>query len=620
MGFLLDRRRRKMVPTKAPRELAAVEADPGEMTDPEAILDIQNLRTTFRTDEGEVNAVDDISLSVRRGRTTCIVGESGSGKSATARSIIQVVDNPGLVEGGRILFRAEAEGTIHDIAALSDKGDGIRSIRGSQIGLIFQEPMSSLSPVHTIGNQISEVLELHTELDEQQIRERVIAELDAVGIPQPAERIDSYTFQLSGGMRPRAMIARALSARPSRLTAHPPTTALDVTTQAQILDLLAELKRELSMTMIFITHDLGVVAEIADDVVVMRHGKVLETGPVEQIFHDPQHDYTKELLASLPQREEAGQKPSEAEAPERIEVSDAVDEAVRHDEIRGEPLLRIEGLRMEFDSVSGGMFSRGTKKRIVAVNDVSLQIAPGSTLGLVGESGCGKTTLGRCVMRAYQPTAGQIHYDDGEHAVDLAALSKKELRPYRRLVRMVFQDPYGSLNQRMTVREVIGEPLRVAGLAHGSEVDDRVEQMLERVGLRRAMASRYPHAFSGGERQRIGIARALITNPKLVVADEAVSALDVSVRTQILELLAELQDELGLTYLFISHDLSVVERICDRVAVMYYGNLVEEGPAESVFADPQHGYTRALLSAVPVPDPRLRGTRPRIVYRPEEAA
>lgn len=620
--LMLARRRRKMVPVKAPRELAAVAVEPGEMSDPDAILDIQNLRTTFRTDEGEVNAVDDISLVVRRGRTTCIVGESGSGKSATARSIIQVVDNPGLVESGRILFRADPDGPVHDIAALAETSDGIRSIRGRQIGLIFQEPMSSLSPVHTIGNQIAEVLELHTDLGEEEIRERVVAELEAVGIPKAAERVDSYTFQLSGGMRQRAMIAMALIARPQLLIADEPTTALDVTTQAQILDLLAALKRELSMTMIFITHDLGVVAEIADDVVVMRHGKVLEIGPVDQIFHDPQHDYTKELLASLPQRGgDAGARPAEpATVPKQVEVSDAVEESVRHDEVSTEPLLRIEGLRMEFDSVSGGMFTRATSSKIVAVNDVSLQIAPGSTLGLVGESGCGKTTLGRCVMRAYQPTAGQIHYDDGEHAVDLATLSKKQLRPYRRLVRMVFQDPYGSLNPRMTVREVVGEPLRVAGIAQGSELEDRVEQMLERVGLRRSMASRYPHAFSGGERQRIGIARALITDPTLVVADEAVSALDVSVRTQVLELLAELQAELGLTYLFISHDLSVVERICDRVAVMYYGNLVEEGPAEAVFEDPQHGYTQALLSAVPVPDPRLRGTRPRIVYRPEEAA
>ncbi|TDE94758.1 ABC transporter ATP-binding protein [Occultella glacieicola] len=627
-------RERDRAARAAQRGLAGAVVDAAELSDAEAILDIQGLKTTFHSDEGTVHAVDDIDLVVRRGRTTCIVGESGSGKSATARSILQVVDNPGLIEDGRILFRADPEGPVRDLAALRSKGDAIRSVRGREIGIIFQEPMSALSPVHTIGNQISEVLELHSDLGPAQIRERVIDELNNVGIPRPDERIDAFTFQLSGGMRQRAMIAMALIARPALLIADEPTTALDVTTQAQILDLLGELKVELSMTMIFITHDLGVVAEIADDVVVMRHGKVVETGPVDQIFHDPQHDYTKELLASLPQRSAPLGEPEAPEAtpavgdavpdggrPGSVDVVEVVSdprETVRHEHPQARPLLRIRDLRMEFDAVSGTMFGRRRKEKIVAVNGVDLDIAEGETLGLVGESGCGKTTLGRCVMRAYDPTGGELLYDDGSGAVDLAGLSQKQLLPYRRQVRMVFQDPYGSLNPRMTVRQVIGEPLRVAGLARGSELDDRVETMLERVGLRSSMASRYPHAFSGGERQRIGIARALITSPKLVIADEAVSALDVSVRTQILELLADLQDELGLTYLFISHDLSVVERICDRVAVMYYGNLVEEGPAEQLFANPQHGYTRALLSAVPVADPRVRGTRERVVYRPDE--
>jgi peptide/nickel transport system ATP-binding protein len=624
-------RERDRAAQTARRGLAAATVDAAELSEADAILDIQGLKTTFHSDEGTVHAVDDIDLVVRRGRTTCIVGESGSGKSATARSILQVVDNPGLIEGGRILFRAEPNGPVRDLAALKSQGDAMRSIRGREIGIIFQEPMSALSPVHTIGNQISEVLELHSELGPAQIRERVIDELNNVGIPRADERIDAFTFQLSGGMRQRAMIAMALIARPALLIADEPTTALDVTTQAQILDLLGELKSELSMTMIFITHDLGVVAEIADDVVVMRHGKVVETGPVDQIFHDPQHDYTKELLASLPQRSaplgepetdgedrpQATPPPEPASAVEVLGTDPA--RTLRHEEAPARSLLRIRDLRMEFDAVSGTMFGRRRKEKIVAVNGVDLDIAEGATLGLVGESGCGKTTLGRCVMRAYDPTGGNLLYDDGSGVVDLAGLSEKQLLPYRRQVRMVFQDPYGSLNPRMTVRQVIGEPLRVAGLARGSELDDRVEAMLERVGLKRSMASRYPHAFSGGERQRIGIARALITSPKLVIADEAVSALDVSVRTQILELLADLQDELGLTYLFISHDLSVVERICDRVAVMYYGNLVEEGPAERLFANPQHGYTRALLSAVPVADPRLRGTRERIVYRPDEA-
>lgn len=609
-------------------DLRAATRDAAGLRDPEAILDVRSLRTTFHSEERTVHAVDDIDLLVRRGRTLCIVGESGSGKSATARSILQVVDNPGLIDSGEILFRSAPDGPVVDIAALSAHGPGIRSVRGQDIGIIFQEPMSALSPVHTIGNQISEVLQLHTDLGTQEIRERVIAELDGVGIPRPEERINSYTFQLSGGMRQRAMIAMALIARPALLIADEPTTALDVTTQAQILDLLGELKRELAMTMLFITHDLGVVAEIADDVVVMRHGKVLEAGPVDQIFHDPKHPYTQQLLATLPQR--SGKSPSLPTAAvgavvtppsSTVEVtSSSTEGSVHRDPASEHPLLSIQDLHMQFDAASGTMFARRKTEKIVAVDGVSLDIPEGSTFGLVGESGCGKTTLGRCVMRAYEPTGGRILYDDGSGPVDLVGMTTKQLLPYRRQVRMVFQDPYGSLNPRMTVRQVVGEPLKVAGLATGTELDDRVETMLERVGLSSSMASRYPHAFSGGERQRIGIARALITSPKLVIADEAVSALDVSVRTQILELLADLQEELGLTYLFISHDLSVVERVCDRVAVMYYGRLVEEGPASELFDDPQHGYTRALLSAVPVADPRARGCRERVQYRPTDAA
>ncbi|WP_235939503.1 ABC transporter ATP-binding protein [Occultella kanbiaonis] len=613
-------RRRRHPRRDVGRELDAAAVTADELASPDAVLDIRGLQTVFRSDEGVVRAVDDIDLVVRRGTTTCVVGESGSGKSAMARSIIQVVDVPGQVEAGRILFRPDDSRPAVDMARLDPRGEAIRGIRGREIGLIFQEPMASLSAVHTIGNQISEVLELHTDLPPAEIRDRVIEELRSVGIPRAEERIDAFTFQLSGGMRQRAMIAMALIARPSLLIADEPTTALDVTTQAQILDLLGDLKRERDMTMIFITHDLGVVAEIADDVVVMRHGKVVETGPVDQIFHDPQHDYTKELLASLPQRHSATRAVvMEPETPPTTTVGGSADESVRHTAPDVTPLLSVRDLRMEFDTVSGALFGRKRKEKVVAVNGVSLDVLPGSTVGLVGESGCGKTTLGRSIMRVYQPTAGEIRYRSGDGTVaDLATMSEKQLLPYRRAMRMIFQDPYGSLNPRMTVQQVIGEPLRVAGMAQGSELSDRVADMLDRVGLKRAMATRYPHAFSGGERQRIGIARALITGPELVIADEAVSALDVSVRTQILELLAGLQSELGLTYLFVSHDLSVVERICDRVAVMYYGNIVEEGSAAEVFEDPKHGYTRALLSAVPIADPRLRGTRERIVYRPDD--
>ncbi|WP_022884612.1 ABC transporter ATP-binding protein [Glaciibacter superstes] len=582
----------------------------------DVIVDVRNLHASFYTPDAEVKAVDDISFQAVRGRTLCIVGESGSGKSATARSLMQLIDYPGQISEGNILFSPGAGSAVQDIAAMEPTCEEIRAIRGRQISMIFQEPMSSLSPVHTIGNQISEVLEIHQGLKPRQTRERVIEELRRVGIPLPEERIDSYTFQLSGGMRQRAMIAMALIARPSLLIADEPTTALDVTTQAQILDLLAELKEQLGMSLIFITHDMGVVAEIADDVAVMRHGKIVEQGPVDQIFHDPQHDYTKQLLGSVQGGATSRNRRAKIErAAASPVVRERADPAIT--EVTERPLLSIRDLRMEFHTVAGGLFARRSKKKLEAVKGVSLDIAPGTTFGLVGESGCGKTTLGRCILRAYKPTSGQIFFDEaGREQVDLAALSERELKPYRARVRMVFQDPYGSLNPRMTVRQVVEEPLRMLDGVDSEERGERTAVMLERVGLKRSAMNRYPHAFSGGERQRIGMARALITDPSLVVADEAVSALDVSVRAQVLDLMAELQDQLSLTYLFISHDLSVVERICDDVAVMYFGDVVEQGAAEDVFERPQHPYTQALLSATPVTDPSARGTKGRLTYQP----
>lgn len=573
---------------------------------PDALLDIRGLEVAFRTDDGEVKAVDGVDIVIERGSTTCIVGESGSGKSVTARSILQVVGYPGRITGGEILFRPEPDGEVIDIAKLKENGPEIRQVRGAQISLIFQEPMASLSPVHTIGNQIGEVLELHENLDKDEIRARTIEELDRVGIPSPEERLGAYTFQLSGGMRQRAMIAMALVTRPALVIADEPTTALDVTTQAQILDLLKELKESLGMTLLFITHDLGVVAEIADNVVVMRDGKVVEAGPVKEIFHQPKHDYTKKLLSSLPTRW-GDDGPSMGE-PESVTPETEP------------PLLEIKNLTKRFDTVAGKLFGRRSKQSVLAVNDVSLAIPAGKTIGLVGESGCGKTTLGRLVLRAYEPTSGEMLYrrEDGE-IVDLAKLRQRELLRYRHDIRMVFQDPYGSLNPRMTVQEVIGEPLTVAKVPK-AEIRERVHDMLKKVGLTPDMAARYPHAFSGGQRQRISIARALITNPRLVVADEAVSALDASVRTQVLELMGELQEELDLTYLFISHDLSVVEQLCDEVAVMYFGELVEHRPTAELYANPQHDYTKALLSAVPISDPNERGTKKRIIYRRKDQA
>src|SRR5690625_68579 len=597
------------------------------MDERDLILDIRGLRTIFSTDEGVVNAVAGIDFQVERGTTTCIVGESGSGKSATARSIMQVIDRPGVIDEGEIWFRATPDSQAVDIAAMSLKSAEIRKIRGKQIGLIFQEPMSSLSPVHTIGNQISEVLEIHEGRKPKEVREQVIEELRRVGIPRPQQSIDSYIFQLSGGMRQRAMIAMALVARPQLVIADEPTTALDVTTQAQILDLLNDLKQSLGMTLLFITHDLGVVAEIADNVVVMRDGKVVEAGTVSDIFHRPQHDYTKQLLSSLPQRWK--ENPFGEDGGSRSLSKISVDEpdpgtpaAARDAEPGAEqtdanaPILQIKNLTMRFETVAGKLFGRKSKDSITAVDDVSLSVPTGKTIGLVGESGCGKTTLGRTVLRAYRPTSGELLYrrSDGR-VVDLAQMSQRNLIPYRRDIRMVFQDPYGSLNPRMTVEQVIGEPLAVAKIPK-AEIRERVHEALRRVGLRSDMAARYPHAFSGGERQRIGIARALITNPRFVVADEAGSGLDASVRTQVLGELGHCQEEVNLTYLFISHDLSVIEQICDEVAVMYFGELVEHRKAADLFADPHHDYTRALLSAVPIADPDERGTKQRIVYAP----
>ncbi|ACQ78861.1 ABC transporter related [Beutenbergia cavernae DSM 12333] len=581
---------------------------------PDHVLDVRDLRVSFVTDHGAVRAVDGISFAVPRGSTTCLVGESGSGKSATARSILQVLDVAGRIDGGEILFRAAAGADAVDLAALDARGPAIRDVRGRDIGMVFQEPMSALSPVHTIGNQIAEVLAIHEGLDprSKEARRRVVAELELVGIPRAAERFDAHTFQLSGGMRQRAMIAMALISRPALLIADEPTTALDVTTQAQILDLLAELKDTLGMSMLFITHDLGVVAEIADDVAVMHDGNVVEAGGVRQIFHAPRDRYTRHLLASLPQRADS---PLAVHEPEPSAV--AAEETSTAQE---KPLLEVEDLVMEFRLPSRSRFGR-SKEILRAVDGVSLALHPGRTLGLVGESGSGKTTVGRTILRAYEPKQGSIRYrtTSGDE-VDLARLGNAALRPFRREIRMVFQDPYSSLNPRMTVEQVVTEPLRTAGVKDRDERRERAASMLRRVGLNPAMLARYPHAFSGGERQRIGIARALITQPRIVVADEAVSALDVSVRTQVLELLAELREEMGLAYLFISHDLSVVERVCDDVAVMYRGSIVERGEVDAVFADPQHGYTQALLSAVPIADPDERGTRTRVTYAPELVA
>ena len=549
------------------------------------LLEVRNLVTEFPLRTGVFRAVDDLSFSIEAGKTLCVVGESGSGKSVTARSILQIIDSPGRIASGSIILNT-ADGASVDLAKLDPRGRAIRAVRGRDIAMIFQEPMSSLSPVHTIGDQITEALRLHLHMSKAEARAEAISLLRQVEIPSPETALDRYAFQYSGGMRQRAMIAMALACKPQLLIADEPTTALDVTTQAEILDLIARLQKAHGMAVLFITHDMGVVAQIADDVLVMHHGVLKEYGPVEQIFHAPQDPYTRMLIGSVLKLE---QKAEIRLARPPLDTS-------------AEPILDIRNLSMHFGEMK-------------ALDGVSISLLPGETLGIVGESGSGKTTMGRSIMRLYDPTGGEMHYrrSDGK-VVDLAKLEGAELKAARRELRMVFQDPFGSLNPRMTVSQVIGEPLLVNGIARGKELDQRVCHLMEQVGLDPATRERYPHAFSGGQRQRIGIARAITLDPRIIVADEATSALDVSVRFQVLDLLMRLQDELGLAYIFISHDIGVIRYMCDRVGVMYRGKLVEMGEADRVCNTPDHPYTQALISAIPRPDPRDRDRTGRFRY------
>jgi peptide/nickel transport system ATP-binding protein len=556
------------------------------------VLKVDGLRTQFSTRTGIFKAVDDVSFELRRGETLCVVGESGSGKSVTARSILQIVDRPGRIAGGSIML-TRSDGSAVDLAALDPRGREIRKVRGREIGMIFQEPMSSLSPVHRIGDQIADTLRLHTKMRRPERRARVLELLQQVEIPNPEKAIDRYTFEFSGGMRQRVMIAMALACNPSVLIADEPTTALDVTTQAEILDLIRSLQRSHGMAVMFITHDMGVVAEIADQVLVMYRGKVMEHGAVGDIFHQPQSDYTRMLIGSVTRLERKAEIRLARPAP----ATEAV------------PLLDVRDLSLTFES--------GLK----AVDGVDLALRSGETLGVVGESGSGKTTLGRCLLRIYQPNGGAIDFRqaDGSH-IDVRTADRDALKRVRREMRMIFQDPVNSLDPRKTVGQIIGEPLRLAGIASGRALDERVAGLMQQVGLEPNWRERYPHAFSGGQRQRIGIARAIAVKPRLIIADEATSALDVSLRSQMLDLMMQLQDELGLSYIFISHDMSVIRYMCDRVAVMYRGRIVETGDTDQVVNSPSHDYTRALLSAIPHPDPSQRRIHQRFRYHGQAGA
>ncbi|WP_298257593.1 ABC transporter ATP-binding protein [uncultured Litoreibacter sp.] len=565
------------------------------------ILEVKNLETSFKTRHGWFKAVDDVSISLYPGRTLCVVGESGSGKSVMSRSILQIVDAPGKITGGEILLHTDfGDGAGHstvNMIGMDPRGKQVRAIRGDDIAMIFQEPMSSLSPVHRIGDQIGETLRIHMGMSKKEAIARSVELLRMVEIPNPEEAVKRYPYEFSGGMRQRAMIAMALSCNPKVLIADEPTTALDVTIQAEILELMRSLQKAHNMAILFITHDMGVVAEIADDVAVMRHGKVVEKGDVYSVFASPQHDYTKSLLHAATQ--------CEGPSDRRL--------AMRERRPLGDPILEAVALRKEYVITPAGF--RREAKTLLAVKDANLQLRDGENIGIVGESGSGKTTLARCIQRIHSVSSGAVLYTDRQgNTRDLAPLTKPDLKEPWRDMRIIFQDPFGSLNPRMTVGQIIAEPLMNHGLGTPVEQRARVAELLDLVGLPGSAAERYPHAFSGGQRQRISIARAIAPNPRIIIADEATSALDVSLRTQIMDLLLELQEKLGLSYLFISHDVGLVRYFCDRVVVMYKGQIMEEGETEDVCTNPQHPYTQSLLSAVPIADPTMRASKTRTRY------
>ncbi|GAB2885455.1 ABC transporter ATP-binding protein [Uliginosibacterium flavum] len=549
----------------------------------EIILDVRNLQTHFGTGEKAVRAVDDISFQIRRGKTLCIVGESGSGKSVTARSILQIVDPPGKILGGQVLYYGK-DPKGQDLAQLHERSKEIRSIRGHEISMIFQEPMTSLSPIHTIGNQIMEVILLHQNVDKAEARARAIELLRRVEIPNPGVAIDKYTFEYSGGMRQRAMIAMSLACNPKILIADEPTTALDVTTQAEILALIKELQTSYGMAVLFITHDMGVVAEIADEIGVMQNGKMLEFGSAEEIFYEAKHPYTLALIDSV----------------RKLETSAR---AARGSRVTDKKLMEIRGVSKIYPARSN--FLGKANPPFKALDNVSLDVFEGENLGIVGESGSGKTTLGNCVIRVLSCSGGEVLFRMADGRIsDLAKAGTHELRQVHREIRMVFQDPFASLNPRMTIGQIVGEPLLVAGTHKGEALRKRAEELLAMVGMPAGAMERYPHAFSGGQRQRIGIARALALSPRLIIADEATSALDVTLRSQVLDLLLDLQDTLNLSFILVSHDIGVIRYFCDRVAVMYKGQVVEHGTAEKICTNPDHPYTKALISAVPGTHPR----------------
>lgn len=577
----------------------------------QALLEIKNLVTEFHTEDQVVKAVNDISFTLNRGETIGIVGESGSGKSVTSLSVMRLIpDPPGKITNGEIIFHGE-RGSVN-LLDLTEKE--MRSYRGNEIAMIFQEPMTSLNPVFTCGDQVVEAIRLHQHISKEEAHQRTIELFNEVELPRPEVIFDQYPHQLSGGQKQRVMIAMAMSCQPRILIADEPTTALDVTVQKTILDLMNDLQQQHDMGIMFITHDLGVIAELADKVVVMYQGKIVEQGSVMDIFTNPQHPYTKGLLACRPPLKKrlhwlptVSDFMKTSETGEIIESNKSVDDVIsglvvtkdelekRHaDLFSKEPILRVNNLKTYFP-INKGLFGKATDF-VKAVDDVSFDVYPGETLGLVGESGCGKTTLGRTILRLINPTDGQMNFKGQQ----VETLTQRELREMRRYIQIIFQDPYSSLNPRIPIGEAIMEPMKVHKVHDNDSVrKERVIQLLERVNMTADQFNRYPHEFSGGQRQRICVARALALNPEFIICDESVSALDVSVQAQVLNLLNELRNEFNFTYIFISHDLSVVKFMSDRMIVMKDGKIEEMGNADDIYSNPQTEYTRKLINAIP---------------------
>lgn len=594
---------RKKPSGKEPEGATAQASSAAATSVPHDIIRVDDLHISIDLKGTDLEVVRGTSFRIQAGKTVALVGESGSGKSILSQAILGILPNVAKVKSGSIWFREKPGDSPRDLAAMPDNSPERMNIRGGKISIIFQEPMTSLSPLHTIGNQIAEALVLHRDIEKEAVKPAVVDILNLVGFPDPAAAWSMYPMELSGGLRQRAMIAMALVCRPALLIADEPTTALDVSMQAKILSLLKDLQNQLGMAVLLITHDLGVVANMADEVVVMYHGQIMEAGPVETIFRDARHPYLKALLAAVPDlsmgydEELKSLRDIDHEIPKSMQR-----DAKERTSETGTPLLTVSGLGKSFTTKKGSGWFGTSATQVRAVHDVSFEVKRGECFGLVGESGCGKTTTLKMLVRALTPSAGSVTWHDHGNPVDLLKLEGSDLKAMRRKIQMVFQDPFSSLSPRSTVLSTLREPMEVHGIGNKREQAEYAAELMRLVGLQPTYLGRYPHSFSGGQRQRIGIARALALRPELLVCDEPVSALDVSVQAQVLNLLKQLQSELGLTYIFISHNLAVVRYIADRIGVMFKGQLVEVATREELFENPRHPYTRALFDVVPHAD------------------